>query len=357
LVRIPRTHQLTPVFNFSLITYCFNTRARVTPMTAINTTPYANLNPDTILEALESVDLAPNGGLLALNSYENRVYQAELDDGTFVVVKFYRPNRWSAAAIEEEHKFTFELLEAEISVVAPLQIASASLFEYAGFQFAVYPRQGGHPPNLENEDDLEVLARTIGRMHAVGAQATFSHRAALTTERLGTSSRTYLLDNQFVPLDLENAYATLTTHLLDRITPIMQGLPNIRIHGDCHMGNVLWRSDTPHFVDFDDCVMGPPIQDLWMLLSGERSDQTLQLNLILDAYTTFFDFDSSTLGAIEALRTLRIMHHAAWIARRWQDPAFPQAFPWFESPRFWSDHLLELREQLALLDEPPLTYF
>ena len=325
-------------------------------MATLTAQPYANLSPEVILEAMESVGFEPNGGLLALNSYENRVYQIELDDGSFVVTKFYRPKRWTSEAIHEEHAFTFELEEAEISVVAPLRINQDSLFEYADFQFSVYPRQGGHPPNLENESDLEVLARTIGRMHAVGAHSDFQHRPSLTVERLGHNSRTFLLEQQFVPLDIEEAYSTLTVHLLQRIDPILDDLPNIRIHGDCHMGNVLWRTDTPHFVDFDDCVMGPPIQDLWMLLSGERAEQTSQLNLILDAYTTFYDFAPRTLGAIEALRTLRIMHHAAWIARRWEDPAFPMAFPWFESPRFWSDHLLELREQMALLDEAPLTY-
>jgi len=319
-------------------------------------TPYADLSPDLILEALESIGLQPNGGLLALNSYENRVYQAEMEDGGFMVTKFYRPGRWQDAAIREEHAFTAELAGAEISVVAPVVVDGDSLFEHRDFRFSVYPRQGGHPPNLENEDDLQVLARTIGRMHAVGSAATFEHRPDLSCQRLGTDSRTFLLDHGFVPADIEAAYDSVTEHLLQRIEPLTAALPAIRIHGDCHMGNVLWRDDTPHFVDFDDCVMGPPVQDLWMLLSGERADQTYQLNLILDAYTTFYDFDAGTLGVIEALRTLRIMHHAAWIARRWQDPAFPAAFPWFESPRFWSDHLLELREQQALLDEPPLTY-
>lgn len=320
-------------------------------------TPYAGLSPELILEALESVGFTPNGGLLALNSYENRVYQAEQENGEFVVAKFYRPQRWSTAAIREEHAFTAELKDAEISVVAPLIIDGDSLFEFGGFQFAVYPRQGGHPPNLENEADLAVLARTIGRMHAIGARTTFQHRAALTSDRLGHDSRTYLLEHNFIPDDLTEAYTTLSRDLLSRIDDRLAGLSHSRIHGDCHMGNVLWRVDTPHFVDFDDCVMGPPVQDLWMLLSGERAEQTSQLNVILDAYTTFFEFQVSTLAAIEALRTLRIMHHAAWIARRWQDPAFPAAFPWFDSPRFWSDHLLELREQMALLDEPPLTYF
>ena len=325
-------------------------------ISASSDAPYARLSPDLILDALESVGFEPTGGLLALNSYENRVYQVELDDGSFVVTKFYRPQRWTDAAIREEHAFTFELLEAEISVVAPLLVDGESLFEYQDFRFSVSPRQGGHPPNLENEDDLEVLARTIARMHAVGSSGSFSHRNTLSTQRLGVDSREFLLASQFIPADIETAYSTVTEHLLERIAPMTADLPAIRIHGDCHMGNVLWRTDTPHFVDFDDCVAGPPVQDLWMLLSGERPDQTMQLSLILDAYNTFYDFDPRTLRAVEALRTLRIMHHAAWIARRWQDPAFPVAFPWFDSPRFWSDHLLELREQQALLDEPPLTY-
>ncbi len=319
-------------------------------------TPYEGLSPDTILSALESVGFEPSGGLLALNSYENRVYQVELNDGDFVVAKFYRPARWSDAAIREEHAFTEELQAAELSVVAPLRREGETLYEYDRYRFAVFPRQGGHPPNLENEDDLEVLARSIARMHAVGAQRPFSHRPEMSATRLGHDSRSFLLEHQFVPPDMETAYETLTADLLKRIDPLMTGNAHVRIHGDCHMGNVLWREDTPHFVDFDDCIMGPPIQDLWMLLSGDRSEQTYQLSTVLDAYTTFTDFAVDTLRLIEPLRTLRIMHHAAWIARRWHDPAFPLAFPWFDSPRFWSDHLLELREQLALLDEPPLTY-
>ncbi len=249
-----------------------------------------------------------------------------------------------------------ELLDAEISVVAPVQRDGTTLFDYAGFSFAVFRRQGGHPPNLENLDDLEVLSRTIARMHVVGARGEFAHRPDLNTQRLGHNSRSYLLDNNFIPADVETAYASTTEHLLARIDGMLGDTRHIRIHGDCHMGNVLWRVDTPHFVDFDDCVSGPPIQDLWMLLSGDRADQTSQLSTILDAYTTFFDFDVTSLSSIEALRTLRIMHHAAWIARRWHDPAFPNAFPWFDTPRYWSEHLLELREQMALLDEPPLTY-
>ena len=323
--------------------------------------PYESLTPDTILDALESIGLEPSGSLLALNSYENRVYQAGLEDQSFIVVKFYRPERWSDAAIAEEHQFTQTLFDEELSVVTPMALTTTdagqqTVFQHGGFRFAVFARQGGHPPNLENLDDLEVLSRTIARMHAVGARQPFEHRPQINVQRLGHDSRNFLLENNCLPPEMEAAYATVSKHLLQRIEPLMINVPNVRIHGDCHMGNILWRDDVPHFVDFDDCMMGPPIQDLWMLLSGERYDQTGQLATVLDAYNDFFSFDVATLGLIEPLRTLRIMHHAAWIARRWHDPAFPPAFPTFDSVNYWSKHVLELREQLALLDEPPLTY-
>jgi Ser/Thr protein kinase RdoA (MazF antagonist) len=323
--------------------------------------PYESLTPDTILDALESIGLEPSGSLLALNSYENRVYQAGLEDQSFIVVKFYRPERWSDAAIAEEHQFTQTLFDEELSVVTPMALTTTdagqqTVFQHGGFRFAVFARQGGHPPNLENLDDLEVLSRTIARMHAVGARQPFEHRPQINVQRFGHDSRNFLLENNFLPPEMEAAYATVSEHLLQRIEPLMINVPNVRIHGDCHMGNILWRDDVPHFVDFDDCMMGPPIQDLWMLLSGERYDQTGQLATVLDAYNDFFSFDVATLGLIEPLRTLRIMHHAAWIARRWHDPAFPPAFPTFDSVNYWSKHVLELREQLALLDEPPLTY-
>lgn len=318
--------------------------------------PYDGLTPDAVLDAVEAAGFEPTGGLNALNSYENRVYQIALEDGSFVICKFYRPGRWSSEAIEEEHTFTQGLFDAELSVVPPLKILGKSVFDHAGFRFAVFPRQGGHPPNLENEDDLEVLARSIARLHAYGASRPFSHRVSLTVQRLGWESREFLLANNFLPLEMEEAYRSITEQLLARIEPLMASTPLTAIHGDCHMGNILWRDDTPHFVDFDDCMLGPQIQDLWMLLSGERANQTLQLNLILDAYRDFHDFDLSTLNLIEPLRTLRIMYHAGWIARRWHDPAFPMAFPTFDSVNYWSAHVLALREQLAMLDEPPLVY-
>lgn len=324
-------------------------------MTPNAETPYAGLSPDLILDALEAAGFAPTGSLLELNSYENRVYQLELEDGSFVVAKFYRPERWSDAQIEEEHDFTEALRDAELPVVAPLRVAGTTLLEHGGFRYAVYPRQGGHPPNLEVEENVRVLARTLARIHALGALRPFRHRPSLSLERFGTESRRFLLDEGFVPPDVEPAYASVTDHLLARLDERLRGMPvSGRIHGDCHLGNLLWRGSTPHFVDFDDCMNGPPVQDLWMLLSGSRDEQQAQLGLILDAYEAFYEFDTATLQLVEPLRTLRIMHHAAWLARRWHDPAFPRAFPWFGSARYWSEHVLSLREQLAALDDPPL---
>jgi Ser/Thr protein kinase RdoA (MazF antagonist) len=324
-------------------------------MSATSETPFAGLSPDSILDALEAAGFAPTGGLLELNSYENRVYQIELEDGTFVVGKFYRPERWTENQIAEEHAFTLELRDAEVPVVAPLARDGVTLFEHAGFRYAIYPRQGGHSPNLEDEENLRVLARTLARIHAIGATRTFRYRPALSVERLGTESRSFLLEQGFVPPEMASAYASVTEHLLGRITAELAEMPaDGRIHGDCHPGNLLWRGDTPHFVDFDDCVNGPPIQDLWMLLSGEREDRQTQLGVIVEAYELFHEFDDRALRWIEPLRTLRMMHHAAWIGRRWHDPAFPRAFPTFDSTRYWSNHVLALREQQAALDEPPL---
>lgn len=327
-------------------------------MTETVDTPYADLSPDVILDALESAGFEPTGGLLELNSYENRVFQLELEDGSFVVTKFYRPERWSDAQIAEEHAFSLELGQGEVPVVTPLARDGETLFRHAGYRFAVYPRQGGHPPNIEDEGNLQVLSRTIARIHAVGATRRFEHRPDLSVERLGHESRAFLLERQFLPPDMEDAYASVTEHLLGRLDETMTRVRDKRegrIHGDCHLGNLLWRHDTPHFVDFDDCVNGPPIQDLWMLLSGERDEREGQLKIIVEAYETFHPFDPASLQLVEPLRTLRIMHHAAWIARRWHDPAFPRAFPTFDSPRYWSEHVLSLREQLAALDEPALT--
>jgi Ser/Thr protein kinase RdoA (MazF antagonist) len=320
----------------------------------LNETPYASLGPDQILTAIEACGYQCDGHLLALNSYENRVYQIGLEDGTKIIAKFYRPERLSDAAIEEEHSFLAELTAAELPCIAPLPGPDgATLLRHEAFRFALFPRQGGHAPNLESEADLMVLGRTLARIHRVGRTATFAHRLPFTVERLGNESVAFVLEGNFVPDELLDAYKSLTEHLLQRVaaSPLPRGG---RIHGDCHPGNVLWRDNAPHFVDFDDTVMGPAVQDLWMLLSGDREEQTRTLAHLLKGYDTFLEFDSRELACIESLRTLRIIHHAGWIARRWHDPAFPLGFPTFGSTRYWSEHILFLREQLAALDEPPL---
>ena len=320
------------------------------------THPYSQLTPDRILDALESQGYPVDGRLLALNSYENRVYQIGIEDTTPVIAKFYRPGRWSRAAILEEHAFMQELVDHEIPVIAPLvNDAGDTLHQQGGFLFSVSPRCGGRWPDLDTPQQRQQMGRFLGRMHAVGATRHFEHRTRLDIETLGDASRDFLLEQGFLSDYLVEAYATLTSDLLKQIHNLFDAagpVAQIRLHGDCHPGNILWTDSGPHFVDLDDSRTGPAIQDLWMLLSGEQDEMRGQLEDLLEGYQTFYDFDRSSAILIEALRTLRIMHYAAWIARRWDDPAFPQAFPWFDSPRYWEEHILSLREQAAMLDNP-----
>jgi len=320
--------------------------------------PYAGLTPDCVLDALASVDLIGDGRLLALNSFENRVYQVWLDDGPRVVAKFYRPQRWTDAQIREEHAFVAELAAREIPVVAPLPLAGdATLHAFGGFRFAVYPLRGGRAPELDDKATLEWLGRFIGRIHATGAVRPFVARPALDVATFGEAPRAWLLAHDFVPDDLRPAYEAASALALDGVRHcyVRAGsVRELRLHGDCHAGNVLWTDAGPHFVDFDDCRTGPAVQDLWMLLSGDRADMTRQLGAVLAGYEEFHEFDRRELQLVEALRTLRLVHYAAWLARRWDDPAFPAAFPWFNTHRYWQDRILELREQIALMDEPPL---
>jgi Ser/Thr protein kinase RdoA (MazF antagonist) len=325
--------------------------------TPIDQHPYATLTPDAVLNAVDSLGLRTDGRLLALNSYENRVYQIGIEDSTPVVAKFYRPARWSDAAILEEHAFTLELQEREIPVVAPLVFAGSTLHSFGGFRFAVYPRRGGRAPELDAPDTLEWMGRFIGRIHALGATQAYQHRPTLDIASFGEVPREFLLSNNWLPADLEPAYRSVIDQALIGVHHCYERAANIdliRLHGDCHGGNVLWTDDGPHFVDFDDSRMGPAVQDLWMMLSGERADQVRQMGDILAGYEDFFEFDPRQLHLIEALRTLRLIHYAAWLAMRWQDPAFPIAFPWFNTQHYWQDRILELREQIALMDEPPL---
>jgi len=320
--------------------------------------PYAGLTPDCVLDALESVGLRGDGRLLALNSYENRVYQVWMDDQPPVVAKFYRPGRWSDAQILEEHAFAAELADREIPAVAALPLAEGrTLHAFGGFRFAVYPKRGGRAPELEDRATLEWLGRFIGRMHTVGALRPFAARPTLDIASFGEEPRDYLFTAGFIPSDLQEAYRSVVDQALAGVRRCYARAGDVRalrLHGDCHAGNVLWTDGGPHFVDFDDSRMGPAVQDLWMLLSGERAEMTRQLGDVLAGYEDFFDFDRRELHLIEALRTLRLIHYAAWLARRWDDPAFPAAFPWFNTQRYWQDRILELREQTALMDEPPL---
>ena len=323
----------------------------------MTTHPYDRLDPDLIIDAVESVGFRSDARLLALNSYENRVYQVGIEDGTPLIAKFYRPQRWSEAQIREEHRFSLELQDAEISVVAPMVNAQGeTLHTYEGFQFALFTRRGGYPPELDNLDNLLVLGRTLGRIHGVGKAGVFSERPSITVDRMLTQSRELLL-NGFIPSGLLPAYESLTADLEQMVTALyreVQPGDQIRIHGDCHVGNILWRDDTAHFVDFDDCCTAPAIQDLWMFLNGERHERQLQLSELIEGYTEFCDFDPRQIRWIEALRTMRLIHYAAWLARRWEDPAFPRSFTWFNTERYWADHILELRAQMSALQEEPL---
>lgn len=321
--------------------------------------PYQDLTPDRILNAVESLGLRCDGRLLALNSYENRVYQVGIEDSAPVIAKFYRPLRWTDEAILEEHRFTLELAEREIPVVAPLTDKTGrTLHEFEGFRFTISPRQPGRAPELDDPDTLEWMGRFIGRIHAVGAIEPFAHRPTITIETFGVEPYRYIIANGLIPPDLEAAYISTVEDALQRVRAAFaraEPVSLIRLHGDCHPGNVLWSDTGPHFVDFDDCRMGPAVQDIWMLLSGDRVEMTRQLSDFMEGYKEFHDFNPRELLLVEALRTLRLIHYAGWLAQRWSDPAFPANFPWFNTQRYWQDQILALREQAALMDEPPLS--
>ena len=320
-------------------------------------TPFATLTPERVLDSVDALGFITNGRLLALNSYENRVYRVGLEDGNSLIAKFYRAGRWSSDCIREEHSFAQELHDAELPVVPPLVVAGQSLHEVEDLRYALVPNRPGRAPELDDAETLRWIGRFLGRIHGRGAVKKFRHRPALTVARLGEESVRFLLASEFLPGDLRPAYEAAASAAVaqaaatfEAIGPVM----GIRLHGDCHHGNILWTTAGPHFVDLDDCVQGPAIQDLWMLLSGDRIDMTRQLSLLLEGYEDFRELDRSELALIEALRTLRILHYAAWLARRWSDPAFPMHFPWFNGQRYWQDHILSLREQLAAMDELPL---
>ena len=336
---------------------------QVNPVSAqqsISVHPYQRLTPDVVIDAVESTQRFSDARILALNSYENRVYQVGIEESDPVIVKFYRPERWTMDQIIEEHGFTQQLYDLDIPVVPPLPINDSdtpTLGRYQDFYFSIYARQGGRAPELDNLEHLYQLGQFIGRIHAVGASYPFRHRVALRVADFGHSSVAYLLEKDFIPVDLRAAYHSITEQLLaaiDACSPDDPRFNRLSLHGDCHPGNVLWRNDRPHFVDFDDAMTGPAIQDLWMLLSGDTHNKQRQLSEIIEGYEAFYPFNTAELSLIEPLRALRVLHYSAWLARRWDDPAFPISFPWFNTERYWSEHILELKELVSSLAEPSL---
>ena len=323
----------------------------------ISDNAYTNLSPDDVLNTVDSFGYLSDGRLLALNSYENRVYRIGLQDGSSVIAKFYRPQRWSNEAILEEHHYTKELDELEIPVIAPLNINGKTLLITEHYRLALFANRGGRAPDLEDFDQLEQMGRFMGRIHQVGKQQAFVSRPELNIDTFGYTARNFILEHNFIPPELVDAYQSLTNQLLDEATLCYQragDIQLIRCHGDCHPSNVLWTDQGPHVVDFDDARMAPAAQDIWMFLAGSRIDQTAYLDAVLSGYTEFCEFDARELHLIEALRTLRLIHYYGWLAKRWDDPAFKLAFPWFNTQRCWEEHILSLREQAALLHEEPL---
>lgn len=326
-------------------------------MTHSDSIPFAGLRPERILDAVESLGYRCDGALMALNSYENRVWQIGIDDSPPLIAKFYRPERWSDAQIAEEHAFSAAMVADELPVVAPLVIGGRTLFVHGGFRFSLFPRQGGRAPEFAEPAILEWMGRLMARIHLVGAREPFAVRETLDIQRFGIDSRDWLLANHVIPPELEPVWQGVADQALEGVRHCYARagqVAHLRLHGDCHAGNVLWTQDGPHFVDFDDARMGPAIQDLWMLLSGDAEEMGLQFGHVLAGYEIFREFDDRELQLVEALRTLRLLHHSAWLARRWNDPAFPAAFPWFATNRYWEDRILELREQIAAMQESAL---
>src|SRR2546421_1056727 len=318
--------------------------------------PFTGLTPDVVLDAATSVGLETDGRLFALNSYENRVYQLGSPGGA-LVLKFYRPARWSDAQIEEEHLFTAELATADLPVAAPVQLEGRGLFRYHDFRFAAFPWMRGRTPELDAVDARRILGRSLARIHQVGAVRPFRARPRIEIQRLGWEARTHVLASELLPESLRDRYSSVSGALLERISQAFAevgAFAEIRLHGDCHLGNLLWNEQGPVFVDLDDCAMGPRVQDMWMMLAGSAAEQQRQWSELLEGYQQFADFDFRELRLIEPLRALRMLHHAAWVTHRWSDPAFPRAFPWLGEPRYWEGYLGDLLEQIGIIDDPPL---
>jgi len=320
---------------------------------------FAELTPDAFLSALEDQGFRCDGRLLPLNSYENRVYQVGIEDDVPVIVKFYRPNRWTDASILEEHAFSAELADRDIPVVPPMVVDEDTLLTTNDFRFAVFPRRGGRSPELDDLDALEQLGRLVARIHLVGDQSDFKERPLMDLDTYLFEPSQFLLEEDFVPPELVANYESAVAAIEQSINACAERAGEVewlRLHGDFHPGNVLTDGERFHIVDLDDCRMGPSVQDLWMFLSGDANEQQVQLGALLDGYEQFRRFDATELHLIEALRSMRLVHYAGWLGRRWEDPAFKVAFPWFNTTRYWEEQILTLREQIAAMQEPPLQW-
>ena len=338
----------------------------IAPPSASDAHPYDALTPECVLDALSAQGLWPDGRLQALGSYENRVYQVCLDEPVQghdkMVVKFYRPHRWSEAQILEEHAFAQALLQAEVPMVAPLTLQGSTLHQHAGFAFSLSPWRGGRTPELEDWDTLEWIGRFLARLHLVGEKQDFVHRPALNAQTMGKQPMQWLLAHAEMPSHVRARWQSACEAALAQATHTLQSSPCriIRLHGDCHPGNILWTPlddagrGGPHFVDLDDARMGPAVQDLWMLLSGDRMQRSQQLSTLVEGYEQMRAFDRRELALIEPLRTLRLIHYSAWLAQRWSDPAFPRAFPWFGTEAYWLEQTAILQDQLEAMQEAPL---
>ncbi|MBY5993316.1 serine/threonine protein kinase [Ferrimonas balearica] len=317
---------------------------------------FQSLTPDLVLDAVESLGVYPDTGLLPLNSYENRVYQFRAEDGRRYVTKFYRPQRWSEAQILEEHAFARELADNEVPVAAPIALEGRTLFAHQGYRFALWHSVGGRQFEVDNLEQLEGVGRFLGRLHQVGRQAPFQHRPALSLEEFGHQARAVLQQQAQLGPHIETPFFTVLDQVLARIEgPLSEPVTSLRLHGDMHPGNILWLDEGPSFVDLDDARSGPAVQDLWMMLNGDRASQLLQLDVLLEGYETFASLPSAELKLIEPLRALRMINYLAWLTKRWHDPAFPRNFPWFGTDKFWEQQVLALKEQLAALDDAPLS--
>lgn len=319
---------------------------------------FRGLDPDSILDALESTGLRSDGRVLTLNSYENRVYQIGVDNAEPVIAKFYRPGRWSDDAIIEEHAFTLALADSEIPVVPPTILDNGqTLHHFKSHRFAVFVRRGGRTPDLNDGEQLEQLGRFVARIHAVGSEQPFAHRPQINLQTYCIDPSQYLLEHDVVPSEVRDAYEQLIQDLVSGIEACQARageVKQIRVHGDAHWGNILWRDGIPHIVDFDDARNAPAVQDLWMFLAGERHEQVASLSYVIDGYQQFREFDARELHLLEAMRTLRLIYFTAWIGRRWDDPMFKTAFSWFDNPGWWREHMQTLHQQLDAMQQPPL---